>query len=47
MNSELKPEYKKDVSSLIPIRKPSNKKDYFVFGMSDRSNTPESRDVMM
>lgn len=31
---ELKQEYKKEISTLIPIRKPSNKKDYFVFGLS-------------
>ena len=47
MNSDFKPEYKKEVSSLIPIRKPSNKKDYFVFGLSDRNNTPESTDLLM
>ena len=40
---ELKSDYKKEISTLLPIRKPNNKKDYFVFGLSDRTNTTESK----
>jgi hypothetical protein len=38
-NSELRPEYKKEISTLLPIRKPVSRKDYFVFGLSDRTST--------
>lgn len=31
-----------DKKGLIPIRKPSNRKDYFVFGLGDRTNLSES-----
>ena len=27
---------------MIPIRKPSNKKDYFVFGLSEKNNNTDS-----
>lgn len=40
INSDIKPDYKKEINTLIPIRKPSNKKDYFVFGLSDKNNIP-------
>lgn len=39
---ELRPDYKKEIATLVPLRKPVNKKDYFVFGLSDRANTSES-----
>lgn len=39
---EIQLDYKKQVSTLIPTRKPNNKKDYFVFGMSDRTNSSGS-----
>lgn len=39
---ELRAEYKKQIATLVPLRKAINKKDYFVFGLSDRANTSES-----
>jgi hypothetical protein len=39
---EVGAEYRREISSLMPARKPSNRKDFFVFGLSDRSNTAES-----
>lgn len=39
---ELQSEYKKEISNLVPARKPSCRKDYFVFGLSDRTNTADS-----
>lgn len=37
----------KDQSSVIPIRKPSNRKDYFVFGLSERACFTESISNLM
>lgn len=39
---ELRADYKKQIATLVPLRKAINKKDYFVFGLSDRANTSES-----
>lgn len=39
---ELQSEYRKEIYNLVPARKPSCRKDYFVFGLSDRTNTADS-----
>lgn len=39
----MRTDYRREISTLIPVRKPSNRKDYFVFGLSDRTNTTESK----
>lgn len=39
---ELRSDYKREICSLVPVRKPSSRKDYFVFGLSDRASTAES-----
>jgi hypothetical protein len=30
------------LEAIMPVRKPNNRKDYFVFGMADRTCTTES-----